>query len=179
MDGRETALVDRARAGDRSAFDALLAPRLPAVRAHCYRMLGSVHDADDAVQEELLRAWRGLGGFEQRASLGTWLYRIATHACVDAIARNKARALPWARTAANGPEEPPLDEPIWLEPFPDALAAESTAPDAVFDVRESVALAFLVALQEMPPKQRTVLLLRDVLGFSAEETAETLELTVI
>jgi RNA polymerase sigma-70 factor, ECF subfamily len=180
----DAALVERARTGDRDAFQALVAPHLREMRAHCYRMLGSLHDADDAVQDSLVRGWRGFSGFEERSPLRSWLHRIATNVCLDIIERGggKARTLPWSQSPAREADDPPPpapvgDEPMWIEPFPDELAPPAS-PDATMDARESIALAFLVMLQELPPKQRAVLLLRDVLGFRADEVAESLGLSV-
>jgi RNA polymerase sigma-70 factor (ECF subfamily) len=149
-----TALA-RARAGDEHAFRALTEPYRRELQLHCYRILGSVQDAEDLVQETLLAAWRGLGAFEARASLRSWLYRIATNRCLNAL-----------RTGSRRPA---------LEPYPDALLAEDPGPEARYEVREAVELAFIVALQGLPPRQRAVLVLRDVLGFSAAEVAGMLE----
>lgn len=181
----ERALIAAAKGGDERAFERLVAPHRSALHAHCYRMLGSVHDADDALQDALLRAWRGLGGFEGRSSPKSWLYRIATNASLDTIGRRpKARVLPLdhspATGAADGPG-PPLAETAWVEPYPDAqlgLADGRAAPDARYEQREGVELAFVAALQHLAPRQRAVLILREVLGFSAKETAELLETTV-
>jgi RNA polymerase sigma-70 factor, ECF subfamily len=147
-------------------------------------MLGSVHDADDALQDTLLRAWRGLGRFEGRSSLRSWLYRIATNACLDLIARRPKRVLPAERGPAADPEEDlsdALTEPLWVEPYADeqtGLEDGFARPEARYEQRESVELAFIVALQHLPGTQRAALILRDVLGFSAREVAEMLETTV-
>jgi RNA polymerase sigma-70 factor (ECF subfamily) len=148
-------------------------------------MLGSVHDAEDAIQEALLRAWRGLPRFDGRSSLRAWLYKIATNTCLDTIAGRKRRVLPVDHGAATNGEPPglPLTESVWIEPFPDALlddrgVAAAAGPAATFELRESVELAFVAALQHLPATQRAVLILREVLGFSAQETAEVLETTV-
>lgn len=170
-----------ARAGSREAFDALLAPFRRELKAHCYRMSGSLHDADDLLQDTLLRAWRGLASFEGRSSLRTWLYRVATSACLDAADKQKTRALPpWLSPRATAFEglRPDVETP-WLEPAPDALlGGAAPSPEARFSARESVSLAFLAALQRLPARQRAVLLLRDVLGLPAAECAELLETTV-
>jgi RNA polymerase sigma-70 factor (ECF subfamily) len=150
------------------------------LHAHCYRMLGSVHDAEDALQEAMLRAWRGLARFEGRSSLRAWLYRIATNASLDAIERRPKRVLPIdfpPADPAGGPGEP-LVESVWIEPYPDeAMGVEDgyASPEARYELRESVELAFVAALQHLPANQRAVLILREVLGFSAKETAATLE----
>jgi RNA polymerase sigma-70 factor (ECF subfamily) len=181
---RQRALLAAARRGDEDAFGRLLAPHRAELHAHCYRMLGSVHDADDALQDALLRAWRGLPRFEGRSSLRAWLYRIATNACLNAIERRPARVLPLAYGPPSDPHvphEPPLDEPIWIEPYPDAqlaLADGLAAPAARYEQRESVELAFVAALQVLPPGQRATLIMREVLGFSAREVAESLGTTV-
>ena len=174
-------LLAAARADDEQAYRRLVEPHRGELHAHCYRMLGSVHDADDALQEALLRAWRGLGGFEGRSSLRSWLYRIATNTCLDLIGRRPKRVLPVdhvpSADPAEGPGEP-LVESVWVEPYPDAeLGVEDgfAAPEARYERRESVELAFIAALQHLPALQRAVLILREVLGFSAREVAHTLE----
>ncbi len=176
-------LFEAARAGDDRAFRELVEPHRSELRAHCYRMLGSLHDAEDALQETLLRAWRGLGRFEAARSLRPWLYRIATNAALDVLAKRRRRALPLdlgpATGPVSGPGEPQL-ETEWLEPYPDELFADDearTAPDVRYEWRESVELAFVAALQHLPARQRAVLILREVLGFSANEVAESLETT--
>jgi RNA polymerase sigma-70 factor, ECF subfamily len=152
------------------------------LQAHCYRMVGSVHDAEDLAQEALARAWNRREGFEGRASVKTWLYKIATHACLDALEKRPPRGLPTRAGPASEPDRPPAApgaDPVWLTPAPEALvAATAPGPEARYTARESVALAFLAALQLLPPKQRAVLLLRDVLGWQAAEAAELLELSV-
>jgi RNA polymerase sigma-70 factor (ECF subfamily) len=182
----ELDLLESAQAGEDSAFERLLAPYRGELHAHCYRMLGSAHDADDALQEALLGAWRGLSRFEGRSSLRSWLYRIATNACLRAIERRPRRILP----VDYGPPADPhgeLDEPViesvWVEPYHDAWvsleAGPPPTPDARYEQRESIELAFVAALQHLPAKQRAVLILRDVLGFSAREVAETLGTTPV
>src|ERR687895_2137423 len=147
-------------------------------------MLGSLHDAEDALQETLLRAWRGLPEFGGRSSLRTWLYRIATNACMDVLARRSRRVLPVDFGPASSPSNDdgaPLVESVWVEPYPDdalGLADGYAAPDARYEQREAVELAFVASLQHLPATQRAVLILRDVLGFSASEVAESLDTTV-
>ena len=175
-------VLEAARGGDELAFGRLVEPHRRELQAHAYRMLGSSHDAEDALQDALLRAWRGLGGFDERSSLRAWLYRIATNACLDVIARRKRRWLPVDHLAAAEPgEQPgrPLVETVWVEPFPDAaLTSVDAGPDARYEQRESVELAFIAALQHLPANQRAALILREVLGFSAQEAAELLETSV-
>ena len=184
MKANENELLEAARRGDEGAYADLVGPRRAELHAHCYRMLGSVHDAEDALQDALLRAWRGLPRFEGRSSVRAWLYRIATNACIDAMARRPARMLPLDHSPASDPRDgpgAPLIESIWIEPYPDermGLAAGSAAPEARYELRESVELAFVAALQHLPPRQRAVLILREVLGFSAAEVAEQLDSTV-
>lgn len=171
-----------ARAAGEDAFLQLVAPLRKEVQAHCYRMVGSLQDAEDLVQETLLRAWRSLDHFEGRSSLRSWLYRIATNACLDLLEKRPRRSLPsMERPAADpsAPIEPPIEEPIWLEPYPDdALGEPALGPEAKYSLRQSIALAFLTALQILPPRQRAVLILREVLGWSAAEVGEALELSV-
>jgi RNA polymerase sigma-70 factor (ECF subfamily) len=180
----ERELLDAARAGDEDAFRRMVERHQAALHAHCYRMLGSLHDAEDALQETLLRAWRGLAGFGGRSSIGTWLYRIATNACLDAIARRSKRALPVDYGPATEPKADPgepLVESVWVEPYPDealGLAEGYAGPAARYAQLEAVELAFIAALQLLPARQRAVLILREVLGFSAGEVAESLETTV-
>jgi RNA polymerase sigma-70 factor (TIGR02960 family) len=176
------ATLERARAGDEEAFRALTDPHRRELQLHCYRILGSVQDAEDLVQETMLAAWRGLAGFEGRSSLRSWLYRIATNRCLNAL-RDDARR-PEVVTAG-GPAKPEptrWGEPIWLQPYPDALLEglpdRADGPDARYETREAVALAFVSGLQRMPPRQRALLVLRDVLGYRAAETAEILDTTV-
>ena len=183
MNDSEETLLEAARRGDAAAFSQLVASHRPALHAHCYRMLGSVQDAEDALQEALLNAWRALPRFEARSSLKSWLYRIATNACLKTIERRPKRVLPVDYGPAADPHDPlaqPLVESIWLEPCPDQgfeLEDRRPSPDARYEQRESVELAFVAALQHIPGRQRAVLILRDVLGFSAREVAATLEMT--
>ncbi|MFJ6197304.1 sigma-70 family RNA polymerase sigma factor [Micromonospora sp. NPDC092111] len=173
-DDHEAALA-RARAGDDAAFTTLVAPLRPELHAHCYRMLGSPHDADDALQEALLRAWRGLPRFEGRSSLRSWLYTVATRTCLDLATGRGRRALPVDLGPASEQvvaEVPAAEHVRWLGPYPDAaLTAAPAAPDARYEQREAVELAFVAALQHLPGNQRAALLLFDVLGFSAAEIA--------
>jgi RNA polymerase sigma-70 factor, ECF subfamily len=179
----ERRLLDAARGGDENAFARLVEPYRGALHAHCYRMLGSVPDAEDALQEALLSAWRGLAGFEGRSSLRSWLYAIATNACLRAIERRPKRVLPIDYAPAADPHDglgAPLVESVWVEPYPDerlGLEDGLAGPEARYEQRESVELAFIAALQHLPARQRAVLVLRDVLGFSAREVAEALETT--
>jgi RNA polymerase sigma-70 factor (TIGR02960 family) len=179
-----TPAADRAGAGDEAAFRELADAFRGELQAHCYRIMGSVQDAEDLVQETLLAAWRGLDGFEGRASLRSWLYRIATNRCLNAL-RDRGRRvteLPPPPAGAPGPPEPTRrGEPIWLEPYPDALlegvVERAREPDARYEAREAIGLAFVAGLQRLPPRQRAVVVLRDVLGFRAAEVAETLGIT--
>jgi RNA polymerase sigma-70 factor, ECF subfamily len=182
---RERELLEAARGGDEDAFRRLLEPYRAELHAHCYRMLGSVHDAEDAMQDASVRAWRGLARFEGRSSLRSWLYTIATNACLTAIERRPRRVLPIDYGPAADPHNdglglPPL-ESAWVEAYPDeAIGLEDgyAAPEARYELRESVELAFVAALQHLPANQRAALILREVLGFSAKETAESLETSV-
>ena len=174
----ERELLGAARGGDEDAFRRLVEPHRTALHAHCYRMLGSLYDAEDALQDALLRAWRGLSGFDGRSALRRWLYRIATNACLDAIARRPKRVLPIDYGPADevGFGERVADA-VWLEPYPDemlGLEQGYAAPEARYEQREAVELAFVAALQHLPARQRAVLVLREVLGFSAKEVSETL-----
>jgi RNA polymerase sigma-70 factor, ECF subfamily len=166
---------------DERAFERLIEPHRTELQAHCYRMLGSAADAEDALQETLLRAWRGLPGFEGRSSLRSWLFRIATNVCLKAIERRPKRVLPVDYGPPGDPHDGPreaLAEPIWLDPLPDHAVADGPAsPEARYEQRESVELAFVAALQHLPDRQRAVLLLRDVLGFAPSEIAEALDAT--
>jgi RNA polymerase sigma-70 factor (ECF subfamily) len=179
----EGELLDAARGGDERAFRRLVELHRRELHAHCYRMMGSLHDAEDALQDALLRAWRGLPRFEGRSSPGSWLYRIATNACLDAIGRRPKRVLPIDYgPPASGGDDPggPVGDSVWIEPYPDehlALEDGYASPDARYERREAVELAFIAALQHLPARQRAVLILRDVLGFSAKEVGEALETT--
>jgi RNA polymerase sigma-70 factor (ECF subfamily) len=179
---RTDELLDAAREGDPDAYRALVEPHRAELHAHCYRMLGSVHDAEDALQEALLRAWRGLPRFEGRSSTRAWLYKIATNASLRLLERRPKRVLPADRLPSAGGDVDsgePLVESTWVEPYPDDQIADGrAAPDARYEQREGVELAFIAALQHLPVLQRAALILREVLGFSAQETAETLETTV-
>ncbi len=176
-------LISRARAGDGDAFRELTEPHRRELHVHCYRMLGSFQDAEDALQDTLLAAWQGFGGFEGRASLRTWVYRIATNRCLNAR-RSASRRLAkeWDVPEVEPPEPTRLGEVVWLEPFPDALLGEANdvplGPEARYERTESVSLAFVTALQVLPPRQLAVLILRDVLGFHASEVAGMLDATV-
>jgi RNA polymerase sigma-70 factor (ECF subfamily) len=181
--GDEAALLQLARAGDQRAFTELVDPHQAELRVHCYRMLGSVHDAEDALQDALLRAWRGISGFEGRGSVRSWLYSIATRTALDITGHRSRRELPvhFGPAARAGADlDAPLADPVWLEPYPDRwLAGDATCPpEARYEQRESVELAFTVALQGLPPLQRAVLILRDVVGFSAAETSSQLGTSV-
>ncbi|MFL5907536.1 MAG: sigma-70 family RNA polymerase sigma factor [Solirubrobacterales bacterium] len=181
---RERELLETAREGNEDAYQRLVEPHRSELQAHCYRMLGSVHDAEDALQEALVRAWRGLQKFEGRSSLRSWLYRIATNTSLDAIERRPKRILPVDYGPPSDPHDgvgDPLVESVWIEPYPDEkLGVEDgyASPDARYEQRESVELAFVAALQLLPANQRAVLILREVLGFSAQETADTLDTSV-
>jgi RNA polymerase sigma-70 factor, ECF subfamily len=181
----ERRLLEAAQAGDEEAFTRVVAPYQAQLRAHCYRMLGSLADADDALQETLLRAWSGLERFESRSSLRSWLYRIATNASLRMIEKRPKRVLPIDYGPAADPHAAfgePLTESVWLEPYPDAelgLELALLGPDARYEQRESIELAITAAFQHLPARQRAVLILRDVLGFSANETAEALETTSV
>jgi RNA polymerase sigma-70 factor (ECF subfamily) len=177
----QSAALEAARGGDEGAFERVIEPFRRELQAHCYRMLGSAHDAEDALQETLLRAWRGLSGFEGRSSLRAWLYRIATNVSLRVIERRPKRLLPVDYGPAGDPHaepDPPLTESVWVEPYPDeAIADGRSSPEARYEQRESVELAFVAALQHLPARQRAVLLLRDVLGFEPTEIAEALDAT--
>src|SRR3954452_11565847 len=172
----ERALLESARGGDESAFGALIQSYRGELHAHCYRMLGSVHDAEDALQEALTRAWRGLPRFQARSSLRSWLYTIATNTCLRLIERRPARVLPIDYGPPADPHDnlaEPLVESAWVQPYTDELLGVEDG----YEQRESVKLAFIAALQHLPPQQRAVLILREVLGFSGSEVAETLDTT--
>jgi RNA polymerase sigma-70 factor (TIGR02960 family) len=173
-------LLQRARAGDRDAFTALVEPHRGELQVHCYRMLGSLQDAEDALQETLLAAWLGLDGFEGRSSVRTWLYRIATNRCLNLL-RSAGRQPVSVATPGSLPEPTRLGEVLWLQPYPDVLlemiSDQTPGPEARYESREAISLAFVTAAQLLPPNQRAVLLLRDVLGYRASETAGLLGLT--
>jgi RNA polymerase sigma-70 factor (ECF subfamily) len=175
--------TERARAGDEQAFRELTDPHRRELHVHCYRMLGSVQDAEDMVQETLLAAWRGLADFESRGSLRAWLYRIATNRCLNALRDGSRRPkdVIGSSPPAGAPEPSRWGEPIWLQPYPDALLDglpdRADGPDALYETKEAVGIAFVSGLQRMPPQQRAVLVLRDVLGYSAAEVADMLEAT--
>ncbi|HEV7663758.1 MAG TPA: RNA polymerase subunit sigma-70 [Chloroflexota bacterium] len=167
------------------AFRGLVETHQRALRVHCYRLLGSLQDAEDQTQETLLRAWRNRDSFAGRSSLRSWLYRIATNACLDELdRRGRRRLLPsmvGAPSASFGPSGGPVDETPWLEPFPDAwldVADAEPGPDVRYETKEAIGLAFVATLQNLAPRQRAVLLLRDVLGFSAQDVASLLDMTV-
>lgn len=182
----EATLVGMAKSGDRESFQQLTEPYRRELQVHCYRMLGSFHDAEDLVQETLLRAWRGLAGFDGRASIRYWLYRIATNACLNALAARSSagRALPDMLRAPTEqmPDREPASDTAWLEPYPDSaldgIADGAPRPDARYEMREAVHLAFIAAIQLLPPRQRAALLLNDVLGWSAAESARLLDSSV-
>ena len=174
-------VLARARAGDGEAFRELTEPYRRELQLHCYRILGSVQDAEDMLQETLLAAWRGLDQFEERASMRAWLYKIATNRCLNALRDSGRRPQP--RPAATGLPAPPEPtrraEPLWLQPYPDALLDDlpdtAPGPEARYETREALALAFVAGLQRLPPRQRAVLVLRDVLGYPAAEAAQMLD----
>jgi RNA polymerase sigma-70 factor, ECF subfamily len=179
----DTALLNLAREGDESAFAELVGAHRAQLRTHAYRMLGSVHDAEDALQEALLRAWRGLPGFEGRSSVRSWLYSIVTNAALDISKGRSRRELPVDFGPAAGPGDDlgqPLTDPVWLEPYPDRwlTGQAGSSPEAAYEQRESVELAFVVMLQKLPPLQRAVLILREVAGFSAAEISAQLGTSV-
>ena len=176
-------LIDKARAGDGAAFQELIEPYRRELQVHCYRMLGSFQDAEDVLQETLMAAWQGLGGFEERASIRTWLYRIATNRCLNArrsVSRRPAKE--WDIAEYQPPEPTRLGEIVWLEPFPDSLLEGAMdvplGPEARYEQAETMSLAFVTALQILPPRQLAVLVLRDILGFHANEVAEMLDSTL-
>jgi RNA polymerase sigma-70 factor (ECF subfamily) len=176
--------LEAAKGGDESAFESLIGAHRSELHAHCYRMLGSVHDADDAMQEVMLRAWRSIGRFEGRSSLRSWLYTIATNVCLTQLERRPKRVLPLDYSPAAAGDEPPgrpVIESVWVEPYPDdvmGLEDGYATPDARYEQREGIELAFIAALQHLAPNQRAVLILREVLGFSAKECADLLETSV-
>ena len=175
-----TDLIGRAQAGDGQAFRELVEPYQRELQVHCYRILGSAQDAEDAVQETLLTAWRSLNGFERRSSLRTWLYRIATSRSLNALrAASRRPPMNWSNPQIEPPEPTRLGEVAWLEPYPDLLLAdlpdEAPGPQARYESREAISLAFITALQLLPPRQRAALILRDVLGFHTSEAAGILQ----
>jgi RNA polymerase sigma-70 factor, ECF subfamily len=177
----ERELLAAARNGDEDAFGRLVGPYRRELHAHCYRMLGSVPDAEDALQDALLGAWKGLARFEGRSSLRSWLYTITTNACLKAVQRRPKRVLPIDYGAASDPHDrptEPLIESVWVDPYPDehlVVEDEAATPEVRYEQRESLELAFIAALQHLPPRQRAVLIMRDVLGLSARETADALD----
>src|SRR5215207_2114498 len=178
-----TDLISRARAGVGDAFRELIEPHRRELLVHCYRMLGSFQDAEDALQDTLLAAWRGLAGFEGHASIRTWLYRIATRRCLNALRSATRRpAKQWDNPEVEPPEPTRLGEVVWLEPYPDALLAGAInvplGPEARYEQTEAISLAFVTALQVLPARQRAVLILREVLGYHATEVADMLDSTV-
>ncbi|HEY2869848.1 MAG TPA: sigma-70 family RNA polymerase sigma factor [Gaiellales bacterium] len=177
----EAELLGRARTGDDRAYGELVDPHRRSLHAHCYRMLGSLEDADDAMQDALLRAWRGIGRFQGRSSLRTWLYTIATNACLQLVRRRPGRVLPRDYGPPAGRDagrSVPLAETVWIEGYPEDALETAPSPGATYEERETLELAFVAVLQHLPPRQRAVLLLRDVLDFSAREAATLLETTV-
>jgi RNA polymerase sigma-70 factor (ECF subfamily) len=177
----ERTLIAAAQRGNEAAFRRLIEPHRQAMHALCYRMLGSPHDAEDALQDSLLRAWRALPGFAGRSELRTWLHRIATNVCLDAMARRPKRVLPidYGPSATARADEPtePLDSALWIEPYPDELIGVDEAaagPEARYAERETLELSFVAALQHLPPRQRCVFVMRDVLSYSTREVAEML-----
>src|ERR1700733_557046 len=178
----KTTVLERAFAGDELAFRDLTEPFRSELEFHCYRMLGSVQDAEDVLQETMLAAWRGLGSFERRSSLRNWLYRIATNRCLNVLrdAGRRPRSAPPLTFEIPVPTR--MSDPHWLEPYPDDrlgwLADSQPGPAARYESREAIELAFISALQRLPGRQRAVLVLRDVLGFHAAETAAMLEISV-
>jgi RNA polymerase sigma-70 factor (TIGR02960 family) len=178
-----TDLIARARAGDGDAFRELTEPHRRELLLHCYRMLGSFHDAEDALQNTLLAAWQGLDRFEGRASIRTWLYRIATNQCLSTLRSAKKRpAKEWNIPEIEPPEPTSFGELVWLEPFPDTLLEDAIdappGPEAHYEQTEAISLAFVTALQMLPARQRAVLILREVLGYHADEVADMLDTTI-
>src|SRR5581483_181308 len=180
----ERDLLAAAGRGDEAAFERLVQSYRGELHAHCYRMLGSLHDAEDALQDAMLRAWRAIGRFEGRSTVRSWLYKIATNTCLDVIARRPKRVLPIDYGPPADPHDgpgAPVVESVWVEPYPDeAMSLDDgfAAPEARYELRESVELAFVATLQHLPANQRAALILREVLGFSAKEVAATLETSV-
>lgn len=182
LNSTEQTYLSEARAGNPHDFERLVEPYRAELQLHCYRMLGSLQDAEDSLQETLLRVWRHLHTFQSRASFRAWLYRIATNVCLDTLEKKKRRVLPTVTHQPGDPQQPfspPTPDLIWLEPFPDAfLDGIVPNPETQYSIRESVRLAFLVALQSLPPRQRAILILRDVLDWRAKEVADQLDITV-
>ena len=177
-----TDLIDRARAGDERAFSELVGPHRRELQVHCYRILGSALDAEDMLQETLLAAWQGLAGFEGRSSLRVWLYQIATRRCLNALRSARRRPpMDWPPPGVELPEPTRLGEVTWLEPYPDVLleglADAAPGPEARYEATEAISVAFVTALQLLPPRQRAVLIMRDVLGLRASEAASILDST--
>jgi RNA polymerase sigma-70 factor (TIGR02960 family) len=177
-----TDLVDRARIGDEQAFGELVGPYRRELQAHCYRILGSALDAEDALQETLLAAWQGLAGFEGRSSVRVWLYQIATRRCLNALRTSSRRpSMDWPPPGVELPEPTRLGEATWLQPYPDVLLAgladAAPGPEARYEATKAISVAFVTALQLLPPRQRAALILRDVLGFRASEAARILDST--
>ncbi len=172
-----SALIGAAQGGDSTAFDELVAPHRDRLRLHCYRMLGSFHDAEDAVQETLLRAWLNIGRFEERSAFGTWLYRIATNTCLNLIRKRPRIVVPGETVSGR---RPPAADVAWLEPYPDVHlpAPSADEPEARIEAREATRLAFIATMQLLPARQRAVLILRDVLAWSAAEVADALGTSV-
>ena len=182
MDAAQARDLEAARAGDQEAFERLVASHRHELLVHCYRILGSFEDVEDMLQETLLRAWQHLNSYEGRSSLRAWFYKIATNACLDALDTRKRRGLSkelYPRGDPAGALPPPSKEIIWVEPFPDEIidGQPTIYPEARYEVRESIMLAFVAALQKLPGRQRAVLLLCDVLGWNASEAAEILDMT--
>jgi RNA polymerase sigma-70 factor (ECF subfamily) len=176
-------LIIRARSGDGEAFRTLTEPYRRELQVHCYRILGSLQDAEDALQETFLSAWQGLAGYQERASVRTWLYRIATNRCLNARrTASRRQAKEWEGPKVELPEPTRLGEVIWLEPYPDMLMDDgqgmSPGPEARYEQTEAISLAFVTALQALPPRQVAVLILRDVVGFHADEVADMLDTTI-
>jgi RNA polymerase sigma-70 factor (ECF subfamily) len=180
-----TTALARARAGDGEAFRELTDPYRRELQLHCYRILGSVQDAEDTLQDTLLAAWRGLGQFEERASMRSWLYKIATNRCLNALRDAGRRPATAARYQWSAPPPEPTrrTEPLWLQPYPDALLDDvpdaAPGPEARYETREAVALAFVAGLQRLPPRQRAALVLRDVLGYPAAQAADMLAVSEV
>jgi RNA polymerase sigma-70 factor (ECF subfamily) len=175
-------LIDRARVGDEQAFGELIGPHQRELQVHCYRILGSALDAEDALQETLLAAWRGLAGFEGRSTVRVWLFQIATRRCLNALrSAGRRPQMDWPPPGVKLPEPTRLGEAVWLEPYPDllleGLADSAPGPEAQYEATEAISVAFVTALQLLPPRQRAALILRDVLGFRASEAASILDST--